>query len=99
MKSKIGKDLGTFSNLKIKNKRAISNKVEINKLFIIDIISLMEAYLHIPRYSPKYLSMRILDILKKIENTHKLAIKLYVRSKSSLIQSAKKKEIERIEKS
>ena len=34
--------------------------------------------------------MRILDKLKKIENIHKLVIKLYVSPKSSRIQSAKR---------
>ena len=64
---RIGKERGTFSNLKIKNSKLTTNNVVIIRLLIIEKISCKDAYLQIPRYRPKNFNREMLLNAKKME--------------------------------
>jgi hypothetical protein len=66
----IGNDLGIFSNLKIRKRTANSIKIEMATLLNMDIISCIEAYLHIPWYKPIYFKREIFDNENRMEKSH-----------------------------
>tara|TARA_B100000963_G_scaffold361161_1_gene395186 strand:- start:638 stop:1048 length:411 start_codon:yes stop_codon:yes gene_type:complete len=89
----IGNDLGIFSNLKIRKNTDSNKRIEIDTLFIIEIISCNDAYLQIPRYNPRYFKRTILVNENKRRNSQSSFIKFDALARSSLTQSATKKDI------
>ncbi len=90
--NRIGKDLGIFSNLKIKKNKPSKINVEIITLFIIESISWSDAYLQIPRYKPMYFNSDIFINAKSTRKCQRCLDRLNALSKSSLTQRATKKE-------
>jgi len=88
----IGNDLGIFSNLKIRKSTDSNKRMEIDTLFIIEIISCNDAYLQIPRYNPRYFKRTILVNENKRRNSHRSLIKFDALVKSNLTHRAIKKD-------